>query len=38
VRSWPLEPWLFTPEAGDRIVRVLGDAEPLVAWLRAHVN
>lgn len=36
VHTWPLEPWLFTPEAETRIVRVLGDAEPLVAWLRAH--
>lgn len=38
VRTWGIEPWLFTPEAGDRIVRVLGDAEPLVAWLRTHVT
>jgi len=37
VRSWRLEPWLFTPEAGDRIVRALAGAEPLVAWLRAHL-
>jgi len=37
VRTWSVEPWLFTPEAGDRIVRALADAEPLVAWLQSHV-
>ncbi len=38
VRVWGLEPWLFTPEAGDRVVQALGDAEPLVAWLRAQLG
>ncbi len=39
VRTWSAaEPWLFTPEAADRIVRVLGDAEPLVTWLRGHAS
>lgn len=38
VRHWPLEPWLFTPEAGDRIMAVLADGEPLVGWLRRHVG
>lgn len=37
VRRWPVEDWLFTPEAADRVARVFADAEPLVAWLRAHL-
>ena len=38
VRHWPLEPWVFTPEAGDRILGVFADGEPLVGWLRRHVG
>ena len=38
VRHWPLEPWLFRPEAGDRIMAVFADGEPLVGWLRRHVG
>jgi uncharacterized protein (TIGR02453 family) len=37
VRRWPVEPWLFTAEAGDRILRVFADGEGLVTWLRRHV-
>jgi uncharacterized protein (TIGR02453 family) len=37
VRRWPVEPWLFTPEAGDRILQVFADGEALVTWLRRHV-
>ena len=38
VRRWALEPWMFTPEAGDRILAVFADGEPLVGWLRRHVG
>jgi uncharacterized protein (DUF2461 family) len=38
VRRWPLEPWMFTPEALDRILNVFADGEPLVGWLRRHVG
>jgi uncharacterized protein (TIGR02453 family) len=38
VRHWRLEPWVFTPEAGDRILSVFADGEPLVGWLRRHVG
>jgi len=37
VMQWPLEPWLFTPEAGDRVLRAFADGEALVTWLREHV-
>lgn len=33
-----LEPWVFEPEAADRIARVFADAEPLIAWLRLHLR
>lgn len=37
-RLEPLEPWLHTNEAGPRIHRLLGAAEPLVTWLEKHVG
>ena len=37
-RSFGIGPWLFTPEAHDRIARVFADAEPLVVWLREHLT
>ncbi len=37
VRPWPLEPWVFTPEAGDRVLSACADGEALVTWLREHV-
>ena len=37
-KQFELEPWLFEATAADRIARVFADAEPLVAWLRAHLT
>ena len=37
-RLFALEPWLHTPEAGDRIRAQLAAAQPLLKWLRAHVG
>ena len=37
-RSFEPAPWLFTAAAADRVVRVFADAEPLVAWLRSHLE
>ena len=37
-QRFDIEPWLFTPEAHDRVARIFGDAEPLVAWLRRHLT
>jgi uncharacterized protein (TIGR02453 family) len=37
-RLFALEPWLHTPDAGDRIRAQLAAAQPLIAWLRAHVG
>lgn len=36
-RTWGIEPWLFTPEALDRVAQVFADAEPLNLWLRDHL-
>lgn len=36
-RSFKPAAWMYKPEAFDRVARVLGDVEPLVAWLRRHV-
>jgi uncharacterized protein (TIGR02453 family) len=37
-RRHPLEPWLHTPAAADRIRRELEAARPLVTWLAKHVG
>jgi uncharacterized protein (TIGR02453 family) len=37
-KQWPVEPWLETAAAKDRIVGVLTAARPLGAWLDAHVG
>lgn len=37
-QGFGLEPWVFEPQAADRIARVFADAEPLVAWLQAHLG
>jgi uncharacterized protein (TIGR02453 family) len=37
-REWPAGPWLGTRQALDRVTEFFGLAEPLVAWLRAHVG
>jgi uncharacterized protein (TIGR02453 family) len=37
-KQWPVEPWLATPAARDRVVGVLRASIPLVQWLDAHVG
>ena len=37
-REWPVEPWLGTPAAADRVTGFLRAARPLRAWLRHHVG
>jgi len=37
-REWPVEPWLGTPEAGDRVKAFLVASAPLTRWLDAHVG
>lgn len=36
--DWPVEPWLGTPAARDRIARFLSDARPLHRWLMDNVG
>jgi len=37
-KQWPVEPWLGTAEAKDRIVSFLRTTEPLRSWLTTHAN
>ncbi len=37
-RKWPVEPWLHTSAAADRVAGLLDAVEPLQAWLREHVG
>jgi uncharacterized protein (TIGR02453 family) len=37
-REWPVEPWLETPEAKDRIAGFLRATRPLSTWLEANVG
>lgn len=37
-KDWPVEPWLATAEAKDKVVTVLRASVPLVEWLGAHVG
>jgi uncharacterized protein (TIGR02453 family) len=37
-KQWPVEPWLATAAAKDRIVEVLRTSVPLVRWLEVHVG
>ena len=37
-KQWPVEPWLATAEAKDRVVDVLRASVPLVHWLDRHVG
>jgi uncharacterized protein (TIGR02453 family) len=37
-KQWPIEPWLATAGAKDRVVAVLRDSVPLVEWLGVHVG
>ncbi len=37
-KQWPVEPWLATAAAKDRVVGVLRASVPLVQWLQTHVG
>lgn len=37
-REWPVEPWLGTPAAADRVRDFLGATKPLTSWLDDHVG
>ena len=37
-KEWPVEPWLETAEAKDRVVAVLRASLPLTRWLDVHVG
>lgn len=37
-RRWPVEPWLETPAAKDRVAEFFRAARPLVAWLDENVG
>lgn len=37
-KEWPVQPWLATPEAKDRIAGFLRTARPLSAWLHRHAG
>jgi uncharacterized protein (TIGR02453 family) len=37
-KEWPIEPWLATAQAKDKVVAVLRASVPLVKWLDGHVG
>jgi len=37
-KQWPVEPWLATAKAEDRVMSVLRASVPLVQWLNVHVG
>ena len=37
-REWPVAPWLSTPKAKTRVVDLLRQSRPLMAWLDTHVG
>jgi len=37
-KEWPVEPWLATAEAKDKVTAVLRTSRPLVEWLELHVG
>jgi uncharacterized protein (TIGR02453 family) len=37
-KNWPVEPWLATAEAKDKVAAVLRASMPLVTWLDLHVG
>ena len=37
-REWPVEVWLATPAAADRVKEFLVSTGPLTDWLEAHVG
>jgi uncharacterized protein (TIGR02453 family) len=36
--EWPVEPWLGTPDAKERVHQFLTDTRPLNVWLSQHVG
>jgi hypothetical protein len=37
-KQWPVEPWLATAKAKDKVVSVLRASVPLAYWLDVHVG
>jgi uncharacterized protein (TIGR02453 family) len=37
-RQWPVQPWLGTPKARDRVAEFLRASDPLNDWLATHVG
>jgi uncharacterized protein (TIGR02453 family) len=37
-KQWPVEPWLETASAKDRIISFFRTTQPLCSWLAAHVG
>jgi uncharacterized protein (TIGR02453 family) len=37
-KEWPVEPWLATAAAKERVIEVLRSSLPLVTWLDTHVG
>ena len=37
-QQWPVEPWLETPAAKDRVISFLRTTLPLCSWLTTHVD
>jgi uncharacterized protein (TIGR02453 family) len=37
-KDWPVEPWLATAQAKDKVAEVLRASIPLVTWLERHVG
>jgi uncharacterized protein (TIGR02453 family) len=37
-QQWPVEPWLETPAAKDRLISFFRTARPLCSWLTRHVD
>jgi uncharacterized protein (TIGR02453 family) len=37
-KQWPVEPWLATAKAKDKVISVLRDSVPLAHWLDVHVG
>jgi uncharacterized protein (DUF2461 family) len=37
-KQWPVEPWLETAAAKDRVVSFLRSAQPLCSWLATHAG
>jgi uncharacterized protein (DUF2461 family) len=37
-RAWPVEPWMHTIEAYDRVTQLWRDGTPVAAWLETNVG